>query len=112
MNIQIYGKAKCFDTGKAERYFKERGIAFQRIDLLKYPPKGREFDVILAAVGLDALIDVKSRTYESSFIAYLASKDAKIEKLLEMPALFRTPIVRNRKLATVGYCPDVWGKWE
>ncbi|MCL2885115.1 MAG: ArsC family transcriptional regulator, partial [Oscillospiraceae bacterium] len=55
---------------------------------------------------------VKSRTYESSFIAYLASKDAKIEKLLEMPALFRTPIVRNRKLATVGYCPDVWGKWE
>jgi len=35
MNIQIFGKPKCFDTKKAERYFKERGIRFQRIDLDK-----------------------------------------------------------------------------
>lgn len=36
MKIQIWGKSKCFDTKKAERYFKERRIPYQAIDLLRY----------------------------------------------------------------------------
>lgn len=36
MTIQIFGKKKCFDTKKAERYFKERKIPFQSIDVAKF----------------------------------------------------------------------------
>ena len=45
MNIQIFGKSKCFDTKKAERYFKERGIKFQSIDLIRFGMSGKEFDL-------------------------------------------------------------------
>ena len=60
MNIQIFGKSKCFDTKKAERYFKERGIRFQRIELDKYGMSRGEFQSVKAAVGLEALIDPKA----------------------------------------------------
>jgi len=113
MNIQIYGKAKCFDTKKAERYFKERGVKFQLIDILKKGLSPGELRNVLQAVGgLDALVDIKSSAYNSSFIAHLASTEAKEEKLLETPALYRTPIVRNGRQATVGYAPAVWARWE
>ena len=112
MNIQIYGKAKCFDTQKAQRYFKERGIKFQFIDVPRYGIRPGELRTLKAALGgLEALIDPRARDYDRSFIAYLASEEAKEEKLAEYPGLFRTPIVRNGRQATVGYCPDVWEGW-
>ncbi|MCQ2484636.1 MAG: ArsC family transcriptional regulator [Clostridia bacterium] len=113
MNIQIYGKAKCFDTKKAERYFKERRIKYQFVDLAKFGMSAGELRNIKTAVGgLDELIDEKSKNYESSFIKYLASKEAVEEKLLEDGTLFKTPIVRNGKKATVGYKPEIWKDWE
>lgn len=113
MNIQIYGKAKCFDTKKAERYFKERKIKFQSIDILRYGLSKGELNSVKQAVGsLDAMIDDKSKAYADCFIAYLASKAAAEEKLLENPPLYKTPIVRNGKQATVGYCPEIWKSWE
>lgn len=113
MNIQIYGKSKCFDTKKAERYFKERRIKFQRIDLGRYGISKGELSSVEKAVGsLQLLIDPSSKAYDASFIGYLASDSAKRDKLLEMPVLLRTPIVRNGKQATVGYCPEVWAAWE
>ena len=73
MNIQIYGKSKCFDTKKAERYFKERRIKYQYIDLEKYGMSAGEYRNIKAAVGsIDDLIDEKSKAYEKCFIKYLA----------------------------------------
>ena len=51
MNIQIFGKSKCFDTKKAERYFKERRIKVQNIDLLRYGMSNGEFESVLRAVG-------------------------------------------------------------
>ena len=114
MNIQIYGTAKCFDTKKAQRYFKERNIKFQFVDLSKYGMSKGEYQSIKKALNmkLDDLVNEKSKKYESSFIKYLASEEAKEEKLLENQELFRTPIVRNGKKATLGYCPDEWKKWE
>lgn len=113
MNIQIYGKSKCFDTKKAERYFKERRIKYQYIDLEKYGMSAGEYRNIKAAVGsIDDLIDEKSKAYEKFFIKYLASKEAVEEKLLENQSLFKTPIVRNGKKATVGYKPEIWKEWE
>ena len=114
MNIQIYGTAKCFDTKKAQRYFKERNIKFQFVDLAKFGMSKGEYQNIKKALGmkLEDLVNEKSKKYESSFIKYLASEEAKEEKLLENQELFKTPIVRNGKKATLGYCPDEWKKWE
>ena len=110
MNIQIYGKSKCFDTKKAERYFKERRIKYQFIDVLRYGMSRGELNSVKNAVGLDALIDKNDEDYP--LVQFLASNDAKLEKLFEDPYLIKTPVVRNGKQATVGYCPDVWKSWE
>ncbi len=114
MNIQIYGKPKCFDTKKAERYFKERRIKVQMIDISKYPMSQGEFRNIKTALkmSLDEMIDEKSKLYESLFIKYLANENDKEEKIFENQAIFKTPIVRNGKQATIGYQPDVWKNWE
>ncbi len=113
LNIQIYGKAKCFDTKKAERYFKERRIKYQFVDLVKFGMSKGEFNNILKAVGdFDELLDKSSKAYENSFIEYLATKEAKEEKLLENQSVFKTPIVRNGKQVTVGYKPEIWKDWE
>ena len=111
MNIQIFGASKSFDTRKAERWFKERRIKYQYIDV---PSKGlspREYQSVKQKVGFEALVDPKSRAYEAHYMAYL-TPEAREEKLLEHPELFRTPIVRNGKEATVGYCPEIWAQWE
>ena len=110
MNIQIFGKAKCFDTKKAERYFKERRIKYQFVDILKYGMSRGELNSVKNAVGLDAMADPADQDYP--LFQYLASAEAKLDKLYEGPYLIKTPIVRNGKQATVGYCPDVWKTWE
>lgn len=110
MNIQIFGKSKSFDTKKAERWFKERGIKFQSIDLARYGMSRGEFDSVKRAVGsIEALIDEKAKG--AAALKYLAYESDREEKLLEEPALLRAPIVRNGKQATVGYAPDVWEQW-
>ncbi len=110
MNIQIFGKSKCFDTKKAERYFKERGIRYQLIDLPKFGMSRGELRNVRAAVGsLEALVDASAP--EAALLTYLAYDEAKEEKLLEMPHLFATPVVRNGKQATVGFRPEIWKTW-
>lgn len=111
MNIQIFGKSKCFDTKKAERWFKERRIKYQYIDLDTKGLSAGEYRSVRAAVGYDALVDRDSPDYRELGIDYLLPQVAE-EKLLENPWLFRAPIVRNGRQATVGYCPDVWKTWE
>lgn len=113
MNIQIYGKSKCFDTKKAERYFKERGIRFQSIDLQRFGMSGREFDSVVRALGgIDNLIDWNGKSQEITNMKYMDDAKAKEDKVFDSPSLMKTPIVRNGKQATVGYCPETWGKWE
>ena len=110
MNIQIFGKSKCFDTKKAERYFKERRIKYQYIDVLKYGMSRGELNSVKSAVGLEAMIDKSDEDYP--LVQYLASDEAKLDKLYEDAYLIKTPIVRNGKQATVGYCPEIWKTWE
>ena len=110
MNIQIFGRSKCFDTKKAERYFKERRIKYQFIDIDKYGMSRGELNSVKNAVGLDAMINTADIDYP--MIQYLASNEAKMDKLFECPWLIKTPIVRNGKQATVGNKPEVWSKWE
>ena len=113
MNIQIFGTKKCFDTKKADRYFKERGIKFQLIDLKEKGMSKGEFASVKQAVGgLDKLLDENNKDKNMlALLKYLSDSD-KEEKLLENQQLLKTPIVRNGKQATVGYQPEIWKTWE
>lgn len=113
MNIQIFGKPKCFDTKKAERYFKEHGIKFQSIDMIQKPMSKGEYNSVKQAVGgWEKLLDENAKDKDLlALIKYLSPED-KEEKFMENSKLFCTPIVRNGKQATVGYCPEIWKKWE
>ena len=110
MNIQIFGKSKCFDTKKAERWFKERRIKYQYIDLQKYGMSAGELRSVKGVVGLETLID--NDAPGSEMLKYLAYDEDRLGKLFEEQNLLRTPIVRNGKKAAVGYCPDVWVTWD
>lgn len=112
MNIQIYGTKKCFDTKKAERYFKERKVNYQFIDLTIKALGKRELESVKAAAGLSNLINKESKEYEKSNLQNIRNDSVKEEILLNNPKLYKTPIVRNGKQATVGYNPEVWKEWE
>ena len=113
MNIQIFGKSKCFDTKKAERWFQERRIKFQRIDLIRFGMSGGEFDSVLHAVGgIDKLIDWNGKDEQITLMRYTDDVRSKEDRVFDDPSLMKTPIVRNGKQATVGYCPEIWSTWE
>lgn len=130
MNIQIFGTKKCNDTKKAERFFKERGIKYQFIDMKeKGMSKGEFTSVAQANGGLENMINWEGRTKSGglwscadrsgaetdqdilALIKYIADED-KLEKVLENPQVIKTPVVRNGKQSTLGYQPDVWKGWN
>lgn len=113
MNIQVFGSKKSFDTKKAQRYFKERRVKFQFIDVReKGMSKGELESVARAAGGIEALIDTKAK--DQDLVALLAhlTPDQKFDKLLENQHVLAEPVVRNGKQATVGYAPEIWKMWE
>ncbi len=113
MNIQIFGIKKCFDTKKAERYFKERGIKFQFIDLKeKGMSKGEFLSVKQAVGGIEQMIDKNSKEKDTLVLLDYLSESDKEQKVLENQQLLKTPIVRNGKKATIGFMPEVWKGWE
>jgi arsenate reductase len=113
MNIQIFGVQKCADTRKAQRFFKERGIRFQFVDLKEKGLSKGELHAVAMRVPLEQLIDRTSPRFAEKGLTAAWLSAAKIEALLlDDPLLFRTPIVRNGKEATVGYCPEVWKGWQ
>ena len=112
MNIQIFGTKKCNDTKKAERFFKERGIKYQFIDMKeKGMSKGEFTSVAQANGGLENMINWEEKDQDTlALIKYIADED-KLEKVLENPQVIKTPVVRNGKQSTLGYQPDVWKGW-
>lgn len=113
MNIQIFGTKKSSDTRKAERFFKERGIKFQFVDLKeKAMSKGELQSVLQAVGGVDAMIDQNCKDKDLlALIKYIAAED-KAQKVLENQSVLKLPVVRNGKAATVGYQPEVWKTWK
>jgi len=113
MNIQIFGTRKSFDTKKAERYFKERSIKYQFIDMKEKGMSKGEFNSVCQAVGgIKVLIDGACKDKDLlALIKYISAED-KAEKILENQKIIKVPVVRNGKQATVGYQPDVWKNWK
>ena len=113
MNIQIFGTKKSFDTKKAERFFKERNIKVQMIDMKeKGMSKGEYRSVSQALGGLKNMIDPKCKDTQTIKLLEYLTEDAIEEKVLENQHIFALPIVRNGKKATIGYQPDIWKTWE
>ena len=112
MNIQIYARSKCFDSKKAERYFKERKIKFQSIDIDRYGLSRGELASVKAVVGIDKLLDVGGKEYERLNLKYISTGQTMEEMLYHNPKLLVSPIVRNGKQATIGYQPEIWKDWE
>lgn len=111
MNIQIFGTKKCFDTKKAERFFKERKIQFQFIDLNEKPMSKGELTSVLRSVNINELINTKAKDYTKLNFNNIRSAEIKAELLLKNQKVINTPIVRNGKEATVGYKSEVWNEW-
>lgn len=112
MNVQIFGLKKCFETKKAERYFKERNIKFQFIDLNEKGLSKGELQSVRTSIDLNDLINKEAKVFKSLNLDQIRSSQVREEILLNNPKLYRTPIVRNGKKATVGYQPDVWKDWD
>ena len=113
MNIQIFGTKKSSDTRKAERFFKERGIRFQLVDLKEKGLSKGEFNSVMQAVGgLDALIDPECKDKDLLALITYTSENSRAQKVMENQSVLRQPIVRNGKQATVGYAPSIWKTWQ
>ena len=112
MNIQIFGTKKSSDTRKAERWFRERRIPFQSIDLLgKGLSRGELRSVARACGGTDALIDPACRDADALAFVRCIAPVQREEALLDRPGVLRQPIVRNGNQAAVGYCPEIYARW-
>lgn len=110
MAIQIYA-GRGFETQKAERFFKERRVSVQKVDTLKFGISRRELESVRAAVGFDALIDREAKAFLTCPVRFSLEEERILEYALENPGILRLPIVRNGRLATVGYQPEVWKDW-
>lgn len=111
MNIQIFGTKKCNDTKKAERFFKERRIQYQFIDLKEKSLSKGELQSVKKAVGLENLINKNSKDYKKLNMDKIRGAETREDMLLKNPSLYVTPIVRNGKEATVGNNPEIWKSW-
>lgn len=113
MNVQIFGTNKCFDTKKAMRYFKERNIKYQFIDMKEKGLSKGEYNSVKQAVGgLETMLDEKCKDQELLALVKYISEEDRDDKVLENQKVLKTPIVRNGRQATVGFRPEVWGGWK
>jgi arsenate reductase (glutaredoxin) len=111
MNIQIFGRRDCSESRKAERWFKERKIPFQFIDLKEKGFSPKELEAVARPIGYENLLDRDSKRFKEKGLAFMSpSRVPKV--LLEDALLVRTPVIRNGASATLGYQPDTWKLWE
>ena len=112
VNLQIFGTKKCNETKKAQRFFKERKIKFQFIDMnVKELSKGELRSVSQALGGLELLLDEKTKDQEALYLIKYITEEQKEEKILENQQVLKTPIVRDGIKATIGYEPRTWKSW-
>ena len=105
--IQIYGRRKCATTRKAQRFFSDRSIAVQYVDIDQKTPGTRELELFLQVAG-DRVIDTQGKLFQSRGLAYMDYDP--LEEISESPGLLRTPIVRNGRSIVVGPDEAGWGQ--
>lgn len=110
-SIQIFALKRDFNVQKAERFFKERRVAYQFVDLSRRGMSLRELESVCRAVGLENMVRLSDKDWESHYVAQLGDTKEALEKLSQQPRLLNLPIVRSGAQATVGYAPETWMKW-
>ncbi|NLB37695.1 MAG: hypothetical protein GX810_00395 [Clostridiales bacterium] len=103
MNLQLYIYKRNFDTQKAERFLKERRIAYTTVDMKRHAPGKRELEMFANKIGARALVDLDSQQVKGHPIAYTNSASNIIDYLLTQPAFLRTPIIRDGQRVLVGF---------
>ncbi len=111
MNIQVYCGRKNFDTQKAERWFKERRIPFQCLDLKKHRLGEREIRMMVSAIGIEEMIDRDDKKVREHPACYYDRAELLVPAVQEAPWLLKSPIVRNGNRMTAGYRPEIWETW-
>jgi arsenate reductase (glutaredoxin) len=111
MNIQIFGKKNCNESRKAERYFKERKIPFQFIDLKEKGFSPKELETVARPIGYENLLDKESKRFKEKGLAFMSPSRIP-QVLLDDAQLAKTPVVRNGSQATLGFHPEIWKTWE
>ena len=111
MNIQIYCHKKNFDVQKAERFFKERRIPYQMLDLKKHRLGEREVRLMLSCIGAEELLDRNDQKVREHPACYYDRADMLIPAIQENPWLIKGP-VRNGNEMTSGNKPEIWAKWQ
>lgn len=111
--IQIFGTQKCKHTRAAERFFKERAIRVQIVDLkVKGLSKGELESVARAVGGVTHLLDRESARAKDRGLHVMTLSDARLfDLLLEDPLLLKTPIVRDGREASAGEAKDTWKRF-
>ena len=111
MNIQIYINRKNPDVLKAERFFKERKISYQMMDLKKHKLGKKELELFVNALGAKALVDREGRKALERPVAHMTGDSLIASELLNDPSALVSPIVRNGNQITVGAAEDIWKQW-
>ncbi len=111
--IQIFGFSRCKATRAAQRFFAERGVKVQYIDLAqKNMARGELQSVARAVGGVAAVYDGGGARAKERGLQHLGPDEARMTSLLlEDAQLFRTPVVRNGPQATVGPADETWKSW-
>jgi arsenate reductase-like glutaredoxin family protein len=107
--IQIFGVKNSPATRAAERFFKERRVAFQFIDLNKKPMAPGEIRRFVERFGLNQLLDSESVAYVDAGLKYLKTSEAELLARIEQePKLLKLPLVRSAKRLSVGDNEAAW----
>ncbi|MBN1776777.1 MAG: ArsC family transcriptional regulator [Clostridiales bacterium] len=112
MNIQIYAAKSNPDVRKAERFFKERKIPVQYVDVKKHRPGRRELELFARAAGsARALVDRRGKKALEHPVAHMTGDALILSELQSDPMALVSPIVRNGNKVTVGVDEAEWARW-
>lgn len=107
--IQIFGVKNCNDTKKAIRFFKDRKINVQFINLKEKEISKGELKSITKNFEIEDLLDREGKEFKKRNLNYYVFDT--LELLTENPILFKTPILREKDKVTIGYKPEIWKEW-
>jgi arsenate reductase (glutaredoxin) len=112
MEVQIFGTAKCADTRKAQRFWKERRAKIHFVDLRQRAASPGELRRFQQRFGVEALLDREARQFRDRGLHVAHLSDERIfDLLVDDPALLRTPLVRSGNRISIGLAEDEWKRW-
>jgi arsenate reductase (glutaredoxin) len=108
-NIQVFGVKNSPATRAAERFFKERRVAIQMVDLKKKAIAAGEIKRFVERFGWNGLLETEGKAYVEAGLKYLKLSEAELMQRIERePLLLRLPLVRGGKLASIGQDEESW----